>query len=103
MRGCSEKRPRPQAVKRWNVVLLDDMYHTDVYVIKMMATIFKHSVPEGRRIAFQVDQQGRVIVWTGHWESAEMYRDQILKFGPDPLLPKTSHRSMDAEIEEVVD
>ena len=103
VRGRSQERPRPQPAKRWNVVLLDDMFHTDVYVIKMMATIFRYPTSQGRGVAYAVDRVGRVVVWTGHRELAEMYRDRIMQFGPDPLLPRTSHGSMGAEIEEVAE
>ena len=103
VRGRPQKRPRPQPARRWNVLLLDDQDHTDIYVIRMMEAIFRYPTAKGRRIAEVVDSCGRVIVWTGHRELAEMYRDRILQFGPDPLLPRTSHRSMQAELAEMVD
>jgi ATP-dependent Clp protease adaptor protein ClpS len=45
-----------------------------------------------------VDTQGRVIVCTTSLERAELKRDQIHAYGPDPLIPRCQG-SMSAVLE----
>ena len=85
---------------RWNVVLLDDDDHTYDYVIEMLGAIFGHDVATAFTMAMEVDATGRVIVWSGHREVAELKREQIHAFGPDPLLPRCEG-SMSAVLERV--
>jgi ATP-dependent Clp protease adaptor protein ClpS len=49
-------------------------------------------------MAWEVHTQGRVIVLTTTLELAELKRDQIHAFGPDPLIPRCKG-SMSATIE----
>jgi ATP-dependent Clp protease adaptor protein ClpS len=49
-------------------------------------------------MAVEVDTTGRVIVATTHLEHAELKRDQIQAFGPDPFIPRCEG-SMSAIIE----
>jgi ATP-dependent Clp protease adaptor protein ClpS len=82
----------------WNVVLLDDDFHTYEYVIRMMQELFAHSLERAFQIAKTVDNEGRVICLTTHKEHAELKRDQILAYGPDKLMLE-SKGSMSAIIE----
>jgi ATP-dependent Clp protease adaptor protein ClpS len=70
----------------WNVVLLDDDYHTFDYVITMLRKLFGHTTEEAYLMAQQVDQVGRVIVLTTHKERAELEKHRIHNFGSDPLI-----------------
>ncbi len=74
------KEPKYRA---YNVVLLNDDDHSFEYVIRML-------------------KEGRVIVCTTSLERAELKRDQIHAFGPDPLIPRCQG-SMSAVIELVED
>ena len=87
-------QPQPQ----YNVILIDDDQHTYEYVVRMLATLFGHSVEQAFQMAREVDTQGRVIVATTHRERAELKRDLIKGFGADPLLLGSSS-SMHAVIE----
>jgi ATP-dependent Clp protease adaptor protein ClpS len=49
-------------------------------------------------MALEVDSTGRVVVATTHLEEAELKRDQIHAFGPDPLIPRCKG-SMSATVE----
>jgi ATP-dependent Clp protease adaptor protein ClpS len=51
-------------------------------------------------MAVEVDTTGRVIVATTNLEQAELKRDQIQAFGPDPLIPRCQG-SMSATVEPV--
>jgi ATP-dependent Clp protease adaptor protein ClpS len=82
----------------YNVILLNDDDHSYDYVIRMLKQLFGHPEERGYLLAKTVDTQGRVIVDTTTLERAELKRDQIHAFGPDPLIPRCKG-SMSATIE----
>ncbi len=82
----------------YNVVLLNDDDHTYQYVIEMLKALFGHPVEKGYQLAKIVDTKGRAIVCTTSLERAELKRDQIHAYGPDPRIPR-SKGSMTAELE----
>lgn len=99
--GQTTPKSRPGRVKQlpqWNVILLDDDDHTYAYVIDMLGTIFGHPMRSAEKMAHEVDEGGRVIVFTTHRELAELKCDQIRKFGLDPRI-STCRGSMSAFIE----
>src|ERR1700704_3273173 len=83
------KEEREEKVKKqppYNVILLNDDDHTYEYVIGMLQKLFGHPPEKGFQMAEEVDARGRLIVLTTSREHAELKRDQIHAFGPDPLL-----------------
>jgi ATP-dependent Clp protease adaptor protein ClpS len=82
----------------YHVVLLNDDDHTYDYVIEMLKALFGHPEEQGYLMAKEVDTKGRVIVCTTSLERAELKRDQIHAYGPDPRLERCKG-SMSAEIE----
>ena len=95
------KEKREEKVKRqppYNVILLNDDDHSYQYVIIMLQQLFGHPPERGYQMAKEVDTSGRVIVLTTTMEHAELKRDQIHAFGPDPLIPRCKG-SMSATIE----
>ena len=95
------KEKREEKTKRqppYNVVLLNDDDHSYEYVIIMLQQLFGHPPEKGYQMAKEVDTSGRVIVLTTTMEHAELKRDQIHAFGPDPLIPRCQG-SMSATIE----
>ena len=82
----------------YHVILLNDDDHTYQYVIHMLQAPFGHPQERGYQMAKEVDTKGRVIVDTTSLERAELKRDQIHAFGPDPLIPRCKG-SMSATIE----
>jgi ATP-dependent Clp protease adaptor protein ClpS len=82
----------------YNVILLDDDVHSFWYVIYMLKTLFGHPLKKGYRMALEVHTTGRAIVATTNLEQAEVKREQIHAFGPDPLIPRCKG-SMRASIE----
>ena len=95
------KEQEEQKTKRqppYNVVLLNDDDHSFDYVIAMMQQLFGYPREKGYQLAYQVHTNGRVIVLTTTLEHAELKRDQIHAFGPDPLIDRCKG-SMSAEIE----
>jgi ATP-dependent Clp protease adaptor protein ClpS len=98
------KEERKEKVKRqppYHVILLNDDDHTYEYVIIMLGQLFGHGLEKAFMMAKEVDSTGRVIVDTTTLERAELKRDQIHAFGPDPRLPRCKG-SMSATIEPAV-
>ena len=100
----TQQAPKPEVVDQerlaplYNVVLLDDNFHTYDYVIEMLAALFLQSEIEAYRHAEEVDRTGRTVVITCELPQAEFARDQIRSYGPDPRLP-ASKGSMEAILE----
>lgn len=82
----------------YHVVLLDDQDHTYDYVIEMLVKLFRHDGPKAYQMAVEVDTAGRVIVFTGSLEQAELKRDQIHGYGKDWRIPRCAG-SMSAVVE----
>src|SRR6516162_1074468 len=82
----------------YNVILLNDDDHTFEYVIAMLQKLFGYPQEKGYQMAKEVHTTGRVIVMTTTLELAELKRDQIHAFGPDPLIERCKG-SMSATIE----
>jgi ATP-dependent Clp protease adaptor protein ClpS len=75
-------------IPRYHVVLLDDNDHTYEYVIEMLGQLFGYPKEKAFQIALEVDTTGRAIVLTTTKEHAELKRDQIHAYGPDPRIPR---------------
>lgn len=97
-RPREETEQTTEGLPPYNVVLLDDDEHSYEYVIFMLKTLFGHPPEKGYELAKEVDATGRVVVATTHLEEAELKRDQIHAFGPDPLIPRCKG-SMSATVE----
>lgn len=93
-----EQEQRTKRQPPYHVVLLNDDDHTYDYVIEMLKALFGHPVEKGYQLAKTVDTKGRAVVLTTSLEHAELKRDQIHAYGPDPRLPRCKG-SMSAELE----
>lgn len=93
-RRASELRSLPP----YNVVLLNDDDHSVDYVVRMMQALFGHPLVKGVEIAREVHFRGRAVVATTNLEQAELKREQIQSFGPDPLIGRCKG-SMSAAVE----
>jgi ATP-dependent Clp protease adaptor protein ClpS len=70
----------------YNVVILNDEEHTFPYVIELLTKLFRHSVSTAEELTRRIDRTGRAVVYTTHKELAELKRDQVIAYGPDPLV-----------------
>jgi ATP-dependent Clp protease adaptor protein ClpS len=82
----------------YNVILHNDDDHSFEYVIAMLQKLFGHPREMGYLMAWEVHTKGKVIVDTTSLERAELKRDQIHAFGPDPAIARCKG-SMSASIE----
>lgn len=96
-------RERTRRQPPYNVILHNDDDHTFEYVIAMMQQLFGYPRERGMQIATEVHTTGRCIVLTTTREHAELKRDQIHAFGPDPLSSRNCQGSMTATIEPALD
>ena len=93
-----EQEQKTKRQPPYHVVLLNDDDHTYEYVIEMLKALFGHPVEKGYQLAKTVDSTGKAIVCTTSLERAELKRDQIHAYGPDPRIERCQG-SMSAEIE----
>jgi len=70
----------------YNVVILNDEEHTFPYVIELLTKLFRHTLSKAEELTLRIHIAGRAIVYTTHKELAELKRDQVIAYGPDPLL-----------------
>ncbi|MHC5114750.1 MAG: ATP-dependent Clp protease adaptor ClpS [Planctomycetota bacterium] len=89
---------KPKRQPPYHVILRDDDDHSYDYVIRMLQSVFGYPPERGYQLACEVDEEGRVILLTTTLEHAELKRDQIHAFGPDPLLARSAG-SMSAVLE----
>ena len=86
----SKRRPKSKKLPPFNVVLLDDDDHTVDYVVEMLAKLFGYPADLGGGMVKTLDSSGRVVVMTTHKELAELKRDQIMGYGADWRLERSS-------------
>lgn len=82
----------------YHVILLDDQDHSYEYVIEMLGKIFGYPWVKAFQMAVEVDTSGRVIVFTGALEQAELKQEQIHAYGKDWRIPRCQG-SMSAVLE----
>ena len=70
----------------YNVVILNDEEHTFPYVIELLIKLFRHPLPKAEELTLRIHTTGRAIVYTTHKELAELKRDQVIAYGPDPRM-----------------
>jgi ATP-dependent Clp protease adaptor protein ClpS len=86
----SDEDQQTRRMPPYHVVILNDEEHTFDYVIELLAKLFGHgrSVAEG--LAWKIHHQGRGVVYTTHKERAELKREQVIAYGPDPRLTSST-------------
>lgn len=70
----------------YNVIVVNDEEHTFEYVIELLTKIFGHAASTAETLTWKIHNTGRAIVYTTHKEKAELKRDQVLSYGPDPRM-----------------
>jgi ATP-dependent Clp protease adaptor protein ClpS len=70
----------------YNVVILNDEEHTFEYVIELLTKLFAHALTTAESLTWRIHTTGQAVVYTTHKEKAELKRDQVLAYGPDPRM-----------------
>jgi ATP-dependent Clp protease adaptor protein ClpS len=79
---AAETRRQPP----YHVVILNDEEHTFEYVIELLMKLFGHPTAEAQVLTWRIHNTGRAVVYTTHRELAELKREQVLGYGPDPRM-----------------
>lgn len=87
-----------EQLQQWNVVLIKDQDHSYNYVTSLLREVFKLNAAKAVEVAGRLDRQGRAVCCSTHKEHAEFKRDQILTYGRDTLVDRSSG-SMNAVLE----
>jgi ATP-dependent Clp protease adaptor protein ClpS len=98
VRTKEKQKDKTKKQPPYHVILLNDDDHSFEYVIGMLQKLFGHPPEKGYQMALEVHTRGRVVVDTTSKERAELKRDQIHAFGPDPGIARCQG-SMSATIE----
>lgn len=85
------------------VVVLNDEHHTQDYVVGVLMKVFKYPLEKAAKLMFTAHHEGRVIVWTGPLEVAELKRDQIRACGPDYFSSKKIAYPLGVELEPLAE
>jgi ATP-dependent Clp protease adaptor protein ClpS len=83
-RTIPETRTRRQPP--YHVIILNDEEHTFEYVIELLTKLFGHPLATAEELTLRIHHTGRAIVLTTHREKAELKREQVLAYGPDPRM-----------------
>ncbi|MDR1963956.1 MAG: ATP-dependent Clp protease adaptor ClpS [Planctomycetaceae bacterium] len=86
VRPKNRRKNKPKREPKYHVILWNDDVHTFEYVVHMLQVLFGYPAERGWQLAREVDARGMAIVFTSSLDRAEVKRDQILAFGPDPLM-----------------
>ena len=98
---ANQSQTQQKTAPLYNVVLLNDDDHSYDYVIEMLVKLFGMTESKAYNHAVEVDTAGTTILLTCELEKAELKRDQIHAYGPDPRMP-SSLGSMAALVEPAV-
>jgi ATP-dependent Clp protease adaptor protein ClpS len=85
-RSKTDQETRTKKLPPYNVVILNDEEHTFDYVIELLTKLFRHPLKTAVELTWRIHLSGRAIVYTTHKEKAELKRDQVLAYGPDPRM-----------------
>ncbi len=85
-RSSTAVETRTKKLPPYNVVILNDEEHSYDYVVELLTKLFAHPVTTALELTRRIDKTGRAIVYTTHKEKAELKRDQVLAYGPDPRM-----------------
>jgi ATP-dependent Clp protease adaptor protein ClpS len=85
-KGKTDPATQTQRQPPYNVVILNDEEHTFDYVIELLTKLFAHPLDTAKELTWRIHTTGRAIVYTTHREKAELKREQVLSYGPDPRM-----------------
>ena len=73
---------------KYAVIVENDDDHTFPYVIEVLQKTCGHKEQDAELLAKEIHHTGRAVVWSGSFEVAELKRDLIRGYGPDPYASK---------------
>ncbi len=72
-------KAKPYTAKQppWNVIVHDDPVNLMGYVTLVFMKVFGYNEAHATKLMMEVHQQGFSIVWSGEFEKAELYAQQL--------------------------
>ncbi len=71
------------SLPHFNIILHYDRLHSYDYIVEMLSNVFGYSPATAFEMACKLDISGRLVVFTGNRDQAELKRHQITNYGPD--------------------
>ena len=85
-RAATDPATKTRRLPPYHVIILNDEEHTFPYVIELLTKLFAHPLAAAQELTWRIHTAGRAVVYTTHKEKAELKRDQVLAYGPDPRM-----------------
>ena len=82
------KKPGGTGYEKWNVVLWNDDHNSMDGVMLALMRIIGHNAQTARDLMSTAHTMGSAIVYTGHKEHSEMYREQLEAAGLTATIEK---------------
>jgi ATP-dependent Clp protease adaptor protein ClpS len=86
-----ETETRTRRQPPYAVILHNDDSNTMEFVVMVLRKVFGYTVEKCVELMLEAHNKGRVAVWIGALEVAELKADQIRSFGADPFVKKDGH------------
>ena len=96
-RDQSDSKPRQQPP--YAVILHNDSINGFDYVVATLRKVFHYGGLKAFRLTFTAHVKGRVVVWSGMKEHAELKADQLRSCGPDPQMKARGAQTLRVTIE----
>ena len=81
------------------VILHNDDINTMEFVVAVLRKVFGYTVEKCVELMMQAHEKGRVVVWIGALEVAELKADQIHSCGPDPEQKRKGAQPLGVTVE----
>ncbi len=95
----TETETRTRRQPPYAVVVFNDEDHTFDYVITTFMKVFRYQPEKCLKLAVEIHEKGKAVVWVGSLEVAELKRDQIKGAGPDHWAKKKVDWPLKVELE----
>ena len=73
----TDEEKRTRRIPPYNVILLNDDHHSQVFVIEVLGKVLGCSTERAYQLMMEAHTSGRAIIWTGTREVAELKAEQI--------------------------
>ncbi|MGI9516120.1 MAG: ATP-dependent Clp protease adaptor ClpS [Pirellulaceae bacterium] len=82
-----DKETRTKRQPPYAVILHNDDFNTMPFVVSVLRKVFGYGRVKSMRLMLHAHLRGRVVIWSGMREVAELKADQVKSCGPDPDAP----------------
>lgn len=71
---------RTRRIPPYHVILLNDDHHSAAFVIEVLCKVLGCPSEQAYQLMMEAHTSGRVILWTGPKEVAELKQEQVISF-----------------------